>query len=142
MQSARRYFSPERKLRKHLQKGTKMKNKKCPCRKHCWDYRDSNCDNCDIGKCVSGLHKKLDKYKTENLKLKAENERLRTQKYYIHSDGRIEMIPTVESVRADTIREMHERLLARKVSYGNITFRVVPVDDIDQIAKEMLKCKE
>lgn len=40
---------------------------------------------------------------------------------------------------ADTVRELAERLKARKVSYGNITFRVVPVDDIDQIAKEMLE---
>lgn len=41
--------------------------------------------------------------------------------------------------RADTVRKMQERLHERKVSYGNITFRVVPIDDIDQIAKEMVE---
>ena len=29
--------------------------------------------------------------------LAEENERLKAQKYYLHSDGRIEMLPTVES---------------------------------------------
>ena len=41
--------------------------------------------------------------------------------------------------KIDTVREMADRLKARKVSYGNITFKVVPIDDIDQIAKEMLE---
>lgn len=54
-----------------------MKNRKCPMHKHCWDYKDSNCDNCDIGKCISGLHKKVDRLKAENAKLKTENEELR-----------------------------------------------------------------
>lgn len=54
-----------------------MKNRKCPMHKHCWDYKDNNCENCDIGKCISGLHKQVDRFKTENLKLKAENEGLR-----------------------------------------------------------------
>lgn len=56
-----------------------MKNRKCPIHKNCWDYKDNNCDSCDVGKCVSGLHKKLDKVKTENLKLKAENEELKAK---------------------------------------------------------------
>ena len=41
--------------------------------------------------------------------------------------------------RADTVRKMQEMLLAKKVTYGNITFRVVPVDDIDQIANQLLE---
>ena len=45
----------------------------------------------------------------------------------------------IKKARADTVRKMQERLHERKVSYGNITFRVVPIDDIDQIAKEMLE---
>lgn len=56
-----------------------MKNRKCPMHKHCWDYKDNNCDNCDIGKSISGLHKKVDRLKTENLKLKAENEELKSR---------------------------------------------------------------
>lgn len=42
-------------------------------------------------------------------------------------------------IRADTVRKMQEMLLAKKVTYGNITFRVVPVDDIDQIANQLLE---
>ena len=49
---------------------------------------------------------------------------------------------TAESIKADTIREMRELLHARKVSYGNIAFRVVPLDDIDQITKELLEGKQ
>lgn len=56
-----------------------MKNRKCPMHKHCWDYKDSNCDNCDIGKCISGLHKKIDRLKAENAKLKTENEELKSK---------------------------------------------------------------
>ena len=56
-----------------------MKNRKCPLHKHCWDYRDGNCDSCDVGKCIDGLHKKIDRLKTENLKLKAENEKLKSK---------------------------------------------------------------
>ena len=56
-----------------------MRNRKCPCHKHCWDYKDSNCDNCDIGKSIDGLHRKVDRLKTENLKLKTENEELKSR---------------------------------------------------------------
>lgn len=49
------------------------------------------------------------------------------------------LIETIKSIQADTVREIQERLHERKVSYGNITFRVVPIDDIDQIAKEMVE---
>ena len=45
----------------------------------------------------------------------------------------------VDTARADTVREMAERLKSRQVSYGNISFRVVHIDDIDQIEKEMLE---
>lgn len=44
--------------------------------------------------------------------------------------------------RADTVRKMQEMLLAKKVTYGNITFRVVPVDDIDQIANKLMEGTE
>lgn len=43
-----------------------------------------------------------------------------------------------EEAKADTVREMQEKLHAREVRYGNITFKVVPIDDIDQIAEEMI----
>lgn len=76
------------------------------------------------------------------LKLEAENERLKTQKYYIHTDGRIEMIPTVESVKADTVREMQERLKADAVIIKDHTGKmgtVVGVGNIDDVAREMLE---
>ena len=63
--------------------------------------------------------------------LRAENERLRDTAYRLECE--------VHRERANTVRKMQERLHERKVSYGNITFRVVPIDDIDQIAKEMLE---
>lgn len=71
-----------------------------------------------------------------------ENERLKAQKYYIHSDGRIEMIPTVESVRADTVRTMQERLKADAVTIQDHTGKlgvVVGVGNIDDVAREMLE---
>lgn len=82
------------------------------------------------------------KLEAENLKLTEENERLKAQKYYIHSDGRIEMIPTVESVRADTVREMQERLMAQAITIQDHTGKigvVVGVGNIGDVAKEMLE---
>lgn len=75
-------------------------------------------------------------------KVEDEIERLKAQKYYIHSDGRIEMIPTVESVRADTVREMQERLKADAVTIQDHTGKlgvVVGVGNIDDVAREMLE---
>lgn len=74
-------------------------------------------------------------------KAEDENERLKAQKYYMHSDGRIEMIPTVESVRADTVRKMQERLDKRfchDPAFLGVEQRLI-MGVIDQIAKEMLE---
>jgi hypothetical protein len=43
-----------------------MKFKKCPARKHCFDYKDNNCDNCDIGNEITKLHKRIDRLKKQN----------------------------------------------------------------------------
>ena len=51
-------------------------------------------------------HNQLVACNKEKAKLTEENERLKAQKYMIHPDGKIEMIPTIESVRADTIEKM------------------------------------
>ena len=67
----------------------------------------------------------------------------KAQKYYIHSDGRIEMIPTVESVRADTVREMQERLdkhFCHDPAFLGVEQRLI-MGVIDEIAKEMLEGK-
>lgn len=70
--------------------------------------------------------------------LTEENERLKAQRYMVRSDGTLEMIPTVEQVRADTVQKMQERLKAEKFTHKNFG-DLVCVDDIDQIAKEMLE---
>ena len=46
-----------------------MKITKCPLRKRCWDYGD--CDECDIGIDILGLHKQIGRLKTKNAKLEA-----------------------------------------------------------------------
>lgn len=77
--------------------------------------------------------------------LTEENERLKAQKYYIHSDGRIEMIPTVESVRADTVRKMLERLKADAVAVQYHPGKIgvfVGVGNIDDAAREIFECKD
>lgn len=43
-----------------------MKVKKCPARKHCFDYKDNNCDNCDFGNEFTKLHKRIDRLKRQN----------------------------------------------------------------------------
>lgn len=46
-----------------------MKNRKCPNRSHCWDYKSGNCENCDLGDHITKLHKKIDRLKENNEKL-------------------------------------------------------------------------
>lgn len=46
-----------------------MKNKKCPNRSHCWDYKSGACDNCDLGDHITKLHKKIDRLKAKNEEL-------------------------------------------------------------------------
>lgn len=67
--------------------------------------------------------------------LEAENERLKAQKYYIHSDDRIEMIPTVESVRADTVRKMHFEIQQRCIKRG--IYPLFVGYTLDQVAYEI-----
>lgn len=70
-------------------------------------------------------------------KLGEENERLRATRYFAHPDGRIEIIPTAETVKADTVRKMRERIKAEKFHHKNFG-DLVYLADIDQIAKEMI----
>ena len=83
--------------------------------------------------------------------LTEENEKLSAQKYYIHSDGRIEMVPTVESVRSDTVRKMHFEIQQRCIKRG--IYPLLVGYTVDQVAYEitgddyfkpryMLECKE
>ena len=74
-------------------------------------------------------------------KLTEENERLKATKYMAHSDGRIETIPTIESVRANTVREMKERLKDTLKHYPQRCGDCFK-EKVDQIAKEMLEVND
>lgn len=54
-----------------------MKITKCPLKKRCWDYGD--CDECDIGIDIIGLHKQIDRLKNKNTKLEATIKIARTE---------------------------------------------------------------
>ena len=67
--------------------------------------------------------------------LEAENEKLKKPRYMVYSDGRSEMIPSVESVRADTVRNMHDEIKRRLLNGGIYPAFVARV--IDNVAREM-----
>lgn len=69
----------------------------------------------------------------ENERLK---KRLKATNYMITPDGRIEMIPTVESVRADTVREMQTKIEARCIKGG--IYPAFVRSTIEQIARELI----
>lgn len=75
-----------------------MKVTKCPLKKRCWDYGD--CDECDIGIDIIGLHKQIDRLKTKNTKLE---EALK--------------VASTETARAIVIE------LAEKLKYSNHIFK-------------------
>ena len=69
-----------------------------------------------------------------------ENERLRASRYMAFPDGRLEMIPSIEFVKAETIRNMQERLDKyfvehNEVKYGGGLIHKV----INEVAKELLE---
>ena len=41
-----------------------MKNRKCPNHKACWDY--GSCEDCELGKEITRLHKRIDRLKRQN----------------------------------------------------------------------------
>ena len=43
-----------------------MKVRKCPVRKYCFDYKESNCEGCDFGNEYTKLHKRIDRLKKLN----------------------------------------------------------------------------
>ena len=73
--------------------------------------------------------------------LTEKNKRLKAQNYMMYPDGRLEMIPTVESVRADTVRKMQDKFTLHFGTYtAKDTVKVLDVFKLlDQIAKEMLE---
>lgn len=95
----------------------------------------TRCDECPVDKakkddCVCGVYLAGEALKVIKL------ERVRRTRYQVFPDGRLKMIPTIESVKADTVKKMAERLYP--------LYKVLCVDEgdwrheVDQIAKEML----
>lgn len=72
--------------------------------------------------------------------LTEENDRLSRTRYMVSPDGRTEMIPSVESVKADTVRKMQERF-SMILDVGEEIATDTAVDFLDAIAKEMLEEK-
>jgi hypothetical protein len=73
--------------------------------------------------------------------LTKENERLRAPRFIAYPDGTTELIPSVKSVRADTVREMKEMLTTFFTNDDTLKYNEVDADYIneciDKIAKEM-----
>lgn len=65
-------------------------------------------------------------------------ERLSRTRYMVSPDGRTEMIPSVESVKADTVRKMQERF-SMILDVGEEIATDTAVDFLNAIAKEMLE---
>ena len=76
--------------------------------------------------------------------LTEENERLRAENAQIIKEAvfsPMERANNTLAVRADTVRKMQERLKAQKFTHKNFG-ELVYVEDIDQIAKEMVEGTE
>lgn len=89
---------------------------------------------------AEGYQKQFEDCAEDRAKLTEENERLKKRlkatNYMITPDGRIEMIPTVESVRADTVREMQKEIEARCIKGG--IYPAFVRSTIEQIARELI----
>lgn len=69
--------------------------------------------------------------------LEAENEKLKNPRYMVHSDGRIEMIPSVECVRNDTVRKMQEAIKERCIKGG--IYPAFVARTVEAVADELLE---
>lgn len=101
---------------------------------------DLNCGKCPMsGKtdCMTFVYKES---LTLIRELIEEIERLKKTRYMAYPDGRLEMIPSIESVRADTVREMQERLKdhLEKPEFPWDCY-TVSAEVVDRIAEEMLE---
>lgn len=104
----------------------------CDCEKCCYA-----CKGRMLGECIAILEKDALALIRE---LVAENERLKKTRYMAYPDGRLEMIPSIESVRADTVRDVIIELSAMIGTYqSDSTMRVADVFKmLSIIKKEML----
>lgn len=72
--------------------------------------------------------------------LTEENDRLKTPTYLLRSDGGVELMPTIKSIRNGTVRKMQERLEYSLCCIPQCHFTYAEVQfHIDRIAKEMLE---
>lgn len=122
---------------------------------HCTSGK--GCDSCPLSKTLSaiedcninGLSFSFIKAQAEDYTeldekyrmLYEENERLQATRYFLHSDGRMEMIPTVDAVRDSAVRDV---LLKFSLHFGTYTdedtVKVVDVFKLlAQIEKEVLE---
>ena len=72
--------------------------------------------------------------------LTEENERLKCQKYMAYPDGKIEMIPSIESVKADTVNTMYSEIKKRCIEGGIYPAFVANI--VTQVANELLEGKD
>ena len=114
------------------------------CSECTYTYGDDNCLE-SIGKAVTII-----KYLLKmNEELTEENERLRAEVRKLNiitdkTDVALYAYQHLFDIRADTVRQFAERLKANAYTESTITgyrYMVVAVEDIDQIATEMLEGK-
>ena len=103
--------------------------KDCPINPHVGNY--GYCTSIAINHALSLIREQEKRIE----ELEAENEKLKKPRYMVYSDGRSEMIPSVESVRADTVRKMHAEIKRRLLKGGIYPAFVACV--IDNVAREM-----
>lgn len=89
------------------------------------------------GKRVELLRGELVKATREIERLNHEIERLKQQRYIAYPDGRVEMIPTVESVKADTVRDVIIELSAMIGTYQ--TDSMIRVADVFKMLSIVIK---
>lgn len=109
------------------------------------DWNNTKCNECPIynggGGCIDELKKiTIDLINSQEQRIKElaeENERLKATKYMAYSDGRIEMIPTIESVRADTVNKMYLMIKERCIKDG--VFFAPMMGIVNLVAEEIIE---
>lgn len=111
-----------------------MKNRKCPNHKACWDY--GSCEDCELGKEITRLHKRIDRLKKQNEKWEETCTELSQCCTKLETLYHVEC-KRVDTVRADTVRKMQERLNDTKFKIGSDYY--IYANNVDVIAKELLE---
>ena len=91
----------------------------------------------DLEAIAEQYRKQFEDCAEDRAKLTEENERLRAE-VSVKKKLLDKCVDLEDNVRADTVRKMQERLKAQKFTHKNFG-ELVYVDDIDQIAKGMVK---